>query len=343
MNLALNQFRQIYQVYYRVPFYSFTRNIRHLVYSRAPFDPVRMEARGWEWLLNYIEFLLDEGIIGVDKKRDRFYLRDKDLGLLLPSPVSEDTIKERIEKRLKKNLKRNHLVTDLFEDIYPFSPEPAFDQGPVSLESAIFIVKKILDHIPMAGRFLFIGDDDLISLILSIVEPQIRPVVIDIDRKLLEGIDRIAGRYNIPVTTGVRDVRKEPLRGYNFTGFHTHPPYIESAVKKFVDFGIKHIGMDGGLVSLAIGDLALGNRYLYLQRFFASRQLLIRECLKGAIYYPCKALYREEKITEKRYHKHLGRKTVEDGYVLGAGLYIFEYIPFKVKRVAAGRSVYRYL
>ena len=342
LKLTRRNFKNIYNSYYRPSFYSFLKNIRHVIYSSSLFEPVVKEGKGWEWLLNYIEFLVKEGIATIDGEGRGIILRNESLRSLLPPFYSEQDIQGIVENRTGRPVDKG-LVSDLFNDIYRFSPRPGFDQGPISQESALFVVKKILDEIPARGNFLFIGDDDFLSVLINMIDPEIKPVVVDIDKSLLQGIDAICERYNLSVTTIKGDIRKESVQGFRFMGFHVHPPYIEGAIKKFIDYGLKHLSVDGGIVSLIVGDLAIGNRYLHLQKYFSWRQLLLREYVKGKIYYPCKALYREEEVTRERFSVYFHKDVIDNGYVLGAGYYLFDYIPFKVERIRTGKALYQYL
>ena len=94
---------------------------------------------------------------------------------------------------------------------------------------------------------------------------------------------------------------------------------------------------------LEIGDEAIGHRFLFLQEFFAKENLLIREVLANKIYYPYVSLHKEDKVISERLFKIIDKKFVENSPKLGASLYIFDYIPFPVKKVKFKKSIYSYL
>lgn len=142
----------------------------------------------------------------------------------MPKPQTEKEIKEKIEKKLKVKVKKRDFVVDLFKKFQAFKVKSGFDQMPISQGSAIFVVRKILEKMPFNNRFLFIGDDDFISVILTLVSPKIECLVVDIDDQLLNCINSLASQFNLKIKTKKIDLtkNKKPVLGGKFTGFLTN-------------------------------------------------------------------------------------------------------------------------
>lgn len=181
---------------------------------------------------------------------------------------------------------KGDLISTLFKNHYSFSLCKDLDQDPITQESAIFITKKILDNIPIQSMFHFIGDDDFISILISLVEPKIHPFVVDADKNLLNGINSISKLYKLKITTLHTDIKNKIQPNKPVMGFHCNPPYTENGITMFLKFGLKQLTNNGGIVSLAFGDSSIGNRYLYLQDFFTKNNLIVREISNDHITYP---------------------------------------------------------
>ena len=201
----------------KIPFLEFLGNVKDIIYSKNVFDFILKNAvEDWD-LWCYLKFLEKEKIIKV-KRTGKASVLKKEIFNIIPQPQSEEEIKDKIEKRLKTKIKREKPVTSLFEKLQDFVVKAKWDQMPISTGSAIFLVKKILDNLPLNKKFLSIGDDDFISVILSLAEPRIESLVIDADEKLLSCIDDLSSKFNSKIETKKVDIRKEKLLGEKFIG-----------------------------------------------------------------------------------------------------------------------------
>jgi len=214
---------------------------------------------------------------------------------------------------------------------------------PISQSSAIFVVEKILENIPLNKKFLFVGDDDFVSVILGLADPKIESVVIDADSELLECIDILAKKFNLKIKTRKIDIRKTKILGEKFIGFLANPIYTESGVKEFMKYGINQLGEDGGFVFLEVGDEAIGNRFVFLQDFFNRNNLLIKELIVGKVFYPYIELYEEDKEILRRLSQMMDKKIIEGSPKLAASLYVFTYLPFRPQKVKFKKPIYAYL
>ncbi len=214
---------------------------------------------------------------------------------------------------------------------------------PISQGSAIFVVRKILEKLPLNKKFLFVGDDDFISVILGLVSPGLESLVIDADEELLSCIRSLARKFNLKIETKKVDIRKEKSLGEKFTGFLTSPVYTEAGVKEFVGFGKNQFGKDGGFGFLNLSDESIGNRFLFLQEFFIKNNLIIKEIITGKVYYPYIELYREDREILRRLSSLIDERVIKKSPKIGAALYIMEFLPLRPKRVKFKKPIYAYL
>lgn len=335
--------KEFYDNYYRVSFILFLSSIKGIIYSQNVFDfIVKNSSEDWK-LWPYLNFLEKEKIIKVNKN-GKASLLNKNFLKLIPKPQEEKEIRNKIEKKLKIKIKDEKPVIDLFRNFEEFEVKAKWDQMPISQGSAIFIVKKILEELPLNKKFLFVGDDDFASIILSLVEPNIESLVIDADEDLLECINILASKFHLKVKTRKVDIRKEKFLGEKFIGFLANPIYTEPGVKTFVQYGKNQLSKDGGVVFLEIGDESIGNRFLFLQDFFAKNNLVINELTRGEIFYPYIELYEEDKeILRRLTSTGIDEKIIKNSPKLAASLYIFQYIPFKPKKIQFKKPIYAYL
>jgi predicted methyltransferase len=333
---------QFFDNYVKPTFISFLVNAKTIIYSKNIYDFVmKIPSEDWKlWL--YLKFLEIERIIKV-RKDGGVSLLKKNILNLIPRPQNEEEIKRKIEKELKLKIKEKESVINLFKEIQDFQVKAKWDQMPISQSSAIFVVKKILENIPLNKKFLFIGDDDFISVILGIADPNIESLIIDADEQLLEYIDILAKKFNLKIKTRKVDIRKTKTLGEKFIGFLANPVYTEAGVKEFVKYGLNQLGEDGGLVFLEVGDEAIGNRFLFLQDFFNKNNLIIQELIVGKVFYPYIELYKEDKEILKRLSRLVDKKIIKNSPKLAAYLYIFKYLPSRPKRVKLKKSIYAYL
>lgn len=334
---------EFFDNYYKISFLSFLKDVKDIIYSKTAYDFVLSNSSDDWKLWPYLKFLQTERIIKV-KKSGAVVLLKKDIAKAIPKPQTEDEIKEKIEKKLMTKVKEQEPVVNLFKKFRNFEVKAKWDQMPISQGSAIFVVKKILEKIPLNGKFLFVGDDDFISVVLAIAQPDIESLVIDADEQLLDCLNILAKKFNLKIETRKVDIRKEKSLGEKFIGFLTNPVYTEAGVKEFVKYGKEQLGEDGGVVFLEVGDEAIGNRFLFLQDFFTKNNLIINEIISGKVFYPYIELYKEDKEILKRLSSiGIDEKVIKNSPKLAASLWIFEYLPQKPKRVKFNKPIYAYL
>jgi len=342
--LKLNKkiLQKFYDNYQRFSFLEFLREIKDIIYSKNVFDFILKNSLDDWGLWYYLKFLEKEKIIKVKRNGKVIVLR-KEILKIIPKPQSEQEIKRKLERKLRIKIKGTEPVINLFKKIQDFKVKSKWDQMPISQSSAIFVVKKILENLPKKGRFLLIGDDDFISVILTLVDPKIECVVCDIDEQLLECINILSSKFNLKIETRKVDLGKKKNLGEKFIGFLANPIYTEAGVKEFVKFGKNQLGKEGGVGFLEVGGDDIGSRFLFLQEFFVKNNLIVKEVIPNKIYYPHIMLHKEDKEILKRFSLMIDEKVIRRSPRLGASLYIFNYLPFKPKKMKFKRPIYSYL
>jgi predicted methyltransferase len=342
--LKLNKkiLKEFYENYEKIPFLSFLSDLKTIIYSKNIFDFITERAQEDWRLWSYLNFFEKKKIIKV-KKDGKVSLLKKEIQEFIPKPQTEKEIKRKIESKLKIKTRGKEPVINIFKKFQSFQVKAKWDQMPISQSSAIFLVKRITERLPLKSKFLFVGDDDFISVILSIADPEIESLVIDADEDLLSFIDNLSSRFNLKIKTKKFDIRKQKFLGEKFIGFLTNPIYTEQGVKEFVRFGKNQLSKDGGIVFLEMGEGAIGNRRLFLQAFFAKNNLIIEEMIKNKIYYPHIVLHREDKEIFKRFSLIVDKKIIKKFPKLGADLYTFKYLPSRPKKVKFKKPIYSYL
>jgi len=336
---VLNDF---YKNYYKIPFLTFLKNVKQIIYSKNVFDFILKEASDdWD-LYRYLKLLTDEKIIRVLKNGNVLLLR-KEIKKIIPQPQTSQEIKDKIAKKLKIKIKDKELVVDLFKSFKDFNVKAEWDQMPISIGSAFYVTEKILSKLPLNKKFLFVGDDDFISVLLTLAEPSIECLVVDADKQLLGCIDVLASKFNLKIETRRIDLAKQKSLGEKFTGFLANPVYTEQGIKEFIKFGTNQLGKDGGIVFLEVGDEVIGNRFLFLQEFFVKKNLILNELILNKIYYPYIMLYEEDEVILNRLSTFIDKKVIKKSPKLGASLYIFNYLPERPKRIKFKKPFYAYI
>lgn len=344
-NLKLSKeiLNKFFNNYYKVSFLEFLGDVKRIIYSKNVFDFISQKGvDDWE-LWAYLKFLGKNRIIKI-KETGKVILLKKEFKKVIFPPRSEREIKSKIEKKLETKIKEKDPVINLFGGFQELKVKSKWDQLPLSQESALFLAREILERLPLNKKFLLIGDDDFISVILTLVEPSLECLVIDVDDQLLECLNFLAKKFKLKIETKKIDIRERKKLKEKIIGFSTNPIYTDSGVKEFVRFGKEQLTKDGGIGFLVVGDEGIKNRFLFLQDFFQKNNLIIEEIVKNHIYYPYFPLYQEDKEILKRFLSlGIKKKVIRHSPRLGADLYIFRYLPFKPRKVKFKKPIYAYL
>lgn len=133
------------------------------------------------------------------------------------------------------------------------------DQSKCTLDTAINRAVLCLKNSSLIGkRVLCVGDDDLVSIALGFLLKKLFAdikysktsiLVLDIDERILDYINKIAKEQQLPVKSECIDLRKslpQKLRG-KYDCFFTDPPYTLQGMNLFLSRGIEALKYQCGL------------------------------------------------------------------------------------------------
>ncbi len=94
---------------------------------------------------------------------------------------------------------------------------------------------------------LCVGDHDLTSIAVTLAEPEIRVLVVDVDQRLLAVLDEVTAERDLPITTAFADLRiglPESFLGRADLAF-TDPPYTPEAIGLFLTRALQGLARTG--------------------------------------------------------------------------------------------------
>ncbi|AXI24728.1 putative methyltransferase [Methanofervidicoccus sp. A16] len=206
-------------------------------------------------------------------------------------------VEDNLKFRMKRDLKcptcrgRGIVLDDVFKEILRKHKEYAklrptvntrIDQSHATPETAVYRAAIMADRGDLEGkRVLFIGDDDLTSIPSAMTGFPEEVVVMDIDERLLNLIDKISKREGLNIETVKQDFREELDKKYwgRFDTVFTDPPYTLDGLKLFLSRGVEGLG-DKGVLYLAFSHKPI-EEYLEVQRIVNSMNFAIYELIPG--------------------------------------------------------------
>ncbi|MEM5875221.1 MAG: bis-aminopropyl spermidine synthase family protein [Candidatus Aenigmatarchaeota archaeon] len=333
-NFSENLVEEVFENYEKISFLRFSLIIRDLWFYENPFLIIKKFNHDSEFLTVFLKFLIKKRIAVIKSEKVKFKIK---LNEIFSIPLTEDKIIEKIKKIIGKiNLKKS--VIENFGIFYNW--KGSYDQIPINLKSSIFLASKITEFYPFKEKFVFVGADDFVYLILSLINKEFRFKVFDIDEDLLNIVCNLKEKLNANIEIEKRDIRKKYLDD-KFYGVYINPPYNFSGLIAFLRFSSKIIEKDGGICFLVLGDEAIGNRMLFFQEHITKMNFIIRDIEIGKISYLFQKIHKECFIFEKNFKKF--GLNIENKEYLNASLYILEKIPFKPKKIKIFSEIYSYL
>ncbi len=188
-----------------------------------------------------------------------------------------------INKALYTALAEGSELLDLYddEDIYINRPSAdlSVDQAHCTIETSGERSLLALKHHMLVGKkILCIGDDDLVSVSLGLLLKKLygdlkhsttEIHVVDIDRRLLDYIDKLSVKYQLPITcheVNLRACLPDGLKG-QFDCFYTDPPYTLEGLTLFLSRGITGLKHKKGLpIFFSYAHNSYDNGHIVLSR-----------------------------------------------------------------------------
>jgi hypothetical protein len=141
-------------------------------------------------------------------------------------------------------------LTGTMAEIAADSPAPSYELDHVSAtpETMADRVYYLTSRYALAGAtVLCVGDHDLTSIAIGLAEPAAEVLVVDIDERILEFIDRTAAERGLNITTAFADLRLglPPSFAGRADLVFTDPPYTPDGVGLFLTRGMQGLRRSG--------------------------------------------------------------------------------------------------
>ncbi len=236
--------------------------------------------------------LIDEGVVSADQ--DGLQLTDKGRRLIdsrilkLQSEVCDKCM----GKRVIFNGEFNDILAE-YRRLVKDRPEPALDffQGYMREYDVISRVAFMHHYGDLYDKsFVLIGDDDLLSIALSLTELPSRILVLDIDERLGRFIEKINREYGFEIEFrryNVADPLPEEYIG-SFDVFSSEPLESISGLQAFIVRGVSCLREGGsGYFGLTILEASY-RKWIRIEKLLVDMNCVITDIIKGFSRYPTK-------------------------------------------------------
>ena len=260
--------------------------------------------------IGIIEFLHNVNVIKLNKKK-RIKLQNDEIFELLYKPPSKSRM---FLKTIRKIPYRHYLArklasmskTNLLELYEPkFRLNPRSFQIPCSLRSSLKRARVICDRAYFTSqKTLFIGDDDLISILCKFIIPELPITVIEIDGRITKLLKNIAIKHKFKefnvYNLDFKEINElsEFLKN-KFSIIHLDPPYDEKELLKFTA-NISLI-LDENIVQIFLNGLYDVNCVSVVSNFITKNKLIISDYYRSFSSYFFKS-------TDSKYLKYMKKQ-----------------------------------
>jgi len=131
-------------------------------------------------------------------------------------------------------------------------------------------------------KILFLGDDDMTSVAVAMLQSANEIMVLDIDKKILKKIGRLSDEMNLNIKTQKYDARKPHNLIGKFDVVFTDPPYIPEGFNLFLSRAIDALDKSNNAARIYI---CYGNsdkareRFLEIQKIITDSGMMIRRVI----------------------------------------------------------------
>lgn len=198
-----------------------------------------------------------------------------------------------IHNKIIVNLRNN--LTEVFANRPQV--DVSIDQTKCTIDTAINRAILCLKHnLLIDSKILCIGDDDLISVTIGFLLKNLydnlnfnktKIIVLDIDKRIIEYINKISNQYNLPIECYNHDFRKPIPKEYisKFDCIFTDPPYTLNGMNLFLSRGIEGIKRESGQhIFLSYAHKSISFEY-DMQKSFLDMGLIVSEIIHSFNHY----------------------------------------------------------
>lgn len=262
-----------------------------------------------------MEFLKNVYIIKLNGKK-RIHIQNNEIFELIYNIPSQERMKLRILRKIpyrkylirKLAFKSKITLLELYKPKFKLNAKSF--QIPCSLKSSVRRAVTICQRLYFnSQKALFIGDDDLVSILCKFIIPKLPITVIEIDGRITRLLKNIALKHNFQdfnvYNLDFKEVEeiKEHL-DIKFSLIHLDPPYEAKELQKFSNS--IDLVQDKHLVQIFLNGLFDINCISIINNFITKNKLIISEFSKSFNSYSFKS-------TDSKYiknvRKHLKRET----------------------------------
>lgn len=243
-------------------------------------------------LLRLLDEMTKEKIIKYDNKNLCFYLKNKNgkhKNYKCPYCDGSTILLGELSK-YKKNLKK----------IWESKPKPTllFDQRPVTMDTSLKRCAYLLSKNDVYNKkIIFLGDDDLTSICLAMINKNCEITVIDADQRLIDYINKVAQQNNFRIkayVVNVMDNIPNKLKG-KYDVLMTDPTPEKIPFIVFTNFAIDLL-KENGILYTSIYSSAMEKK-IELQKVITNMNLFITEMIPNFTnYQSIYELYRKSDI-----------------------------------------------
>lgn len=235
-------------------------------------------------VIDTVNRLLSEGIVGV--RDDKLYLTEK--GLRMVNRKILDFESGRCAECEGRGIifgKGFREIAEVFSRMVKDRPQPdvKFFQGYMEERDVIARVALMHYYNDLADKsFVIVGDDDLLSVALALTGLPSRILVLDIDVRLGEYLNKLCGKYGLNIEFqqyDVSDPLPKDLIG-KFDVFSSEPLETFSGLKAFLSRGVACLREGGvGYVGLTTAESST-RKWRALERFLIKMNCVITDVIR---------------------------------------------------------------
>lgn len=240
--------------------------------------------------LDELNRLYGEGLIGADE--DGLYLTEKGKSLIDPEylRLKSSLCEACIGRRISLNEEFKDLLRE-FKGIVEGRPKPLLDYFQGYMREYDVVARVALMHYYgdlLKRDIILIGDDDLLSVALSLTKLPSRILVLDIDKRLGDYLQKINSDYGFQIEFreyNVVDPLPEDLIG-KFDVFSSEPLETWSGLRAFIARGVSCLRDDGvGYFGLTRVEASL-KKWMKIERLITRMNCAITDIIRDFSAYP---------------------------------------------------------
>ncbi|MFX1280808.1 MAG: class I SAM-dependent methyltransferase [Promethearchaeota archaeon] len=282
-----------------VSFLNFINLLRLIKSYRKFTDCVKKSNVSFSSFLAVSKFLQNVNVIKLKKQKNIKIQNQEVFNLLFQRPSKTRIWLKLIRKIPHKSyyLKHPHLFSK-FSLLKLFKPNFKTSyynyQLPCSLKTSLKRAQLIISNIQLTSqKAIFIGDDDLISILCKFILPELSVYVIEIDGRITKLLKEIAYKYKFKdfqvFNYDFKEINEiSELKDEKFSIIHIDPPYEVEELFTFLSI-IEEI-LDDSINQIYLNGLYDDNSQIIINEFISKNELNISKSYKSFNSYPLKSL-----------------------------------------------------